>query len=67
MRSNRLARFNTQREIGVCPQFDVFYPDLTTREHVLFFARLKGTPRSEEADVVVRSAKHSNEVCEVFI
>jgi ABC-type multidrug transport system ATPase subunit len=28
--------------IGVCPQFDIFYPDLSCREHLLFYARLKG-------------------------
>ncbi|KCV69346.1 hypothetical protein H696_03778 [Fonticula alba] len=30
-----------QRHIGVCPQFDIYYPDLTVEDHLLFFARLK--------------------------
>ena len=28
--------------IGVCPQFDVLWPDLTTYEIILFYCRLKG-------------------------
>mgnify|MGYP002634459365 CR=1 FL=1 len=28
--------------LGVCPQHDVLFDSLTTREHVVFFALLKG-------------------------
>jgi ABC-type multidrug transport system ATPase subunit len=35
--------------IGVCPQFDVVYDDATVREHLLFYARLKGCPVDEES------------------
>jgi len=38
-----------QSQIGVCPQFDIFYPDLTTKEHLLFYARLKGIEDAELA------------------
>ena len=31
-----------QLQIGVCPQFDLLWSDLTVEEHLLFFARLKG-------------------------
>lgn len=31
-----------QLQIGVCPQFDLLWNDLTVEEHLLFFARLKG-------------------------
>ena len=30
--------------IGYCPQFDAIMPLLTAREHLLFFARLRGIP-----------------------
>lgn len=30
------------KQIGVCPQFDVFWEDLTIEEHLLFYLRLKG-------------------------
>eukprot|EP00727_Mastigamoeba_balamuthi_P008005 m51a1_g3825 hypothetical protein (1807) ;mRNA; r:294618-300690 len=41
--------------VGVCPQFSVLWDDLTPEEHLLFFARLKGVPSSEE-DAHVRSS-----------
>eukprot|EP01103_Thecamoeba_quadrilineata_P015557 TRINITY_DN4957_c0_g2_i1.p1 TRINITY_DN4957_c0_g2~~TRINITY_DN4957_c0_g2_i1.p1 ORF type:complete len:1851 (-),score=296.09 TRINITY_DN4957_c0_g2_i1:13-5565(-) len=34
--------------MGVCPQFNVLWDDLTVEEHILFYARLKGIPVSEE-------------------
>jgi len=34
--------------IGVCPQFDLLWPELTVAEHLLFYARLKGIPKQLE-------------------
>jgi ABC-type multidrug transport system ATPase subunit len=31
-----------RQEIGICLQHDCLFPELTVREHVQFFARLKG-------------------------
>jgi len=33
-----------QRGLGLCPQFDVLYDDLSVEEHLLYYARLKGYP-----------------------
>ena len=33
---------NVYKSIGVCPQFDVFWDDLTIEEHLIFYLRLKG-------------------------
>ena len=30
--------------MGVCPQFDLLWPQLTVEEHLFFYARLKGIP-----------------------
>ena len=30
------------RHIGVCPQHEILWPDLTPKEHLLFYCRLKG-------------------------
>ena len=30
---------------GVCPQFDVLWPELTAREHLSLYAAIKGVPR----------------------
>ena len=35
--------------IGVCPQFSILWDTLTVREHLLFFARLKGVPFMQES------------------
>jgi ABC-type multidrug transport system ATPase subunit len=34
--------------MGLCPQFDILFGDLTCREHLLFYARIKGVPISQE-------------------
>ena len=36
------------KSIGVCPQFDLFWEDLTIEEHLLFYLRLKGSDTSTE-------------------
>lgn len=40
-----------RQELGICLQHDCLFPDMTVREHVQFFARIKGLyerlPRQE--------------------
>jgi ABC-type multidrug transport system ATPase subunit len=38
--------------IGVCPQHDVLWGDLTVEDHLLFYARLKGVPAEREAATI---------------
>lgn len=33
--------------MGVCPQFDLLWPQLTVEEHLYFYARLKGVAKKE--------------------
>ena len=33
---------STARSTGVCPQHDLLWPQLTGREHLLFYGRVKG-------------------------
>ncbi len=42
---------NVYKSIGVCPQFDVFWDDLTIEEHLIFYLRLKGID-SGDSEVV---------------
>jgi len=35
--------------LGVCPQFDVVWSELTVRDHLLLYARLKGVPSLQQA------------------
>jgi len=37
--------------IGICPQFDLLWEDLTTKETVLFYSRLKGARKQDESEM----------------
>ncbi|KAI8838125.1 hypothetical protein BC829DRAFT_421311 [Chytridium lagenaria] len=57
-----LAGFNYKSEqdsvykvIGVCPQFDILWEDLTVGEHLYFYARLKGVPVRDEKVAVQKA------------
>lgn len=54
-----IAGYNVRTEIdqvyqyiGVCPQHDIMWDDLTVEEHLLFYARLKGVDRKHEKELV---------------
>jgi ABC-type multidrug transport system ATPase subunit len=44
-----------QLYMGVCPQFDVLWPELTVKETLLFYARLKGSSPAQEHSRVDRA------------
>ena len=46
-----------KRVIGYCPQFDAIFPLLTGREHLDFYARLKGVVESDLKGVVDEQIK----------
>jgi ABC-type multidrug transport system ATPase subunit len=40
---NKLDEIETIRlQFGICPQDNILWDDLTAKEHLLFFARIKG-------------------------
>lgn len=46
-----------RRSLGLCPQHDVLFDNLTVREHLLFYAQLKGYSKDkipEEVDRIIR-------------
>jgi len=43
------------RHVGICPQHEILWPDLTCEEHLLFYARLKGVQPRQEKEVVKQS------------
>ncbi|KAJ3213533.1 hypothetical protein HDU67_002781 [Dinochytrium kinnereticum] len=60
-----LAGFNYKSEqqsvykvIGVCPQFDILWDELTVGEHLYFYARLKGIPKKEEKLAVAKALEN---------
>jgi ABC-type multidrug transport system ATPase subunit len=46
-----------QLQIGVCPQFDILWQDLTVEEHLLFYARMKGATPNVEKAVAAKAMK----------
>eukprot|EP01125_Pyxidicula_operculata_P020313 TRINITY_DN749_c0_g1_i2.p1 TRINITY_DN749_c0_g1~~TRINITY_DN749_c0_g1_i2.p1 ORF type:complete len:298 (+),score=73.48 TRINITY_DN749_c0_g1_i2:657-1550(+) len=46
--------------MGLCPQFDLLWEDLTCKEHMLFYARLKGIPPQEEDEHVNQLLREVN-------
>jgi ABC-type branched-subunit amino acid transport system ATPase component len=42
------------RYVGICPQHEILWPDLTCEEHLLFYARLKGVEIRDEKEVVAQ-------------
>ncbi|XP_058509003.1 phospholipid-transporting ATPase ABCA3 [Solea solea] len=43
-----------RRSLGLCPQHDVLFDNLTVREHLLFYAQLKGFSKNKTPDEVDR-------------
>lgn len=41
-----------QLQIGYCPQFDLLWDNLTVREHLEFYAKVKGVHPWQEAELV---------------
>jgi ATP-binding cassette subfamily A (ABC1) protein 3 len=51
-RDLRYEMHEIRENLGVCPQHDILFPDLTVEEHLSLFASFKGTPRAElEAEI----------------
>ncbi|KAJ3305606.1 hypothetical protein HDV03_001251 [Kappamyces sp. JEL0829] len=55
----KIAGFNVKSEsrevykrIGICPQFDIQWEDLTVGEHLYFYSRLKGIKAADEQRAV---------------
>ena len=47
-----------RQSLGVCPQFDILWPDISVREHLQLYAAIKGFRRAEMAAVVGTAVKN---------
>lgn len=43
--------------VGICPQFDILWDDLTVSEHLYFYCRLKGVSKAMEKERVQDSLR----------
>ena len=41
-----------RQHIGYCPQFDALFDEMTAKEHLYLYARLRGIPRADRGRVV---------------
>jgi ABC-type multidrug transport system ATPase subunit len=46
---------NIHEVMGVCPQHDILWDDLTAREHLLFYARLRKVPPDQLDEAVAKA------------
>ena len=55
--SDANERHEIRRMTGVCPQHDVLFDQLTPREHLRFFGRIRGIPKDRLEPEVERTLK----------
>ena len=51
-----IEKAEVYRCLGVCPQFDTVWPEMTVQEHLHLYARLKGVPLKVQSAVVRKIA-----------
>jgi ABC-type multidrug transport system ATPase subunit len=45
-----------RQSLGVCPQFDILWPEITALEHLQLYAAIKGFRRADVRSVAVNAA-----------
>ena len=45
-----------RQDLGVCPQFDILWPDITVREHLMLYAAIKGFTRQQQEEEATNAA-----------
>lgn len=50
--------FGPGSKVGICPQKNVLWDNLTVREHIMIWAQIKGVPPSEVGNVAAYLIKH---------
>jgi hypothetical protein len=50
-----------RQNLGVCPQFDILWPDITVREHLELYSAIKGYSRVAARDAALSAAQSVGE------
>lgn len=50
-----------RQDLGVCPQFDILWPEITVREHLMLYAAIKGFTKQQQEDQAVTAANDVGE------
>lgn len=45
-----------RQDLGVCPQFDILWPEITVKEHLMLYAAIKGFGRQQQLDEATSAA-----------
>ncbi|VEN47637.1 unnamed protein product [Callosobruchus maculatus] len=48
----RRDMYSVRKSMGICPQHDVIFEDLTVAEHLYFYSRLKGLSKKQAAEEI---------------
>ena len=54
---NQMGRI--RQSLGVCPQFDILWPNITVAEHLRLYAAIKGYRGGDETEQAVNAAAHN--------
>ena len=52
-----------RQNLGVCPQFDILWPDITVREHLMLYAAIKGFTKEEQQEQATTAANDVGASC----
>ena len=56
---NQMGRI--RQNLGVCPQFDILWPNITVKEHLELYAAIKGYSSKDTQNVVLAAARDVGE------
>ena len=45
-----------RQDLGVCPQFDILWPEITVKEHLMLYAAIKGFTRQQQLEEATTAA-----------
>ena len=45
-----------RQDLGVCPQFDILWPEITVKEHLMLYAAIKGFNREQQLQEATEAA-----------
>ena len=47
-----------RQDLGVCPQFDILWPEITVKEHLMLYAAIKGFSRQQQLQEATNAANN---------
>ena len=51
-----------RQDLGVCPQFDILWPEITVKEHLMLYAAIKGFTRQQQLQEATDAANNVGRV-----